>query len=298
MSLEKVEYNGWKNSVRLANKEVELIVTTDVGPRIIRFGFIGKRNVLGEIPAQLGGCGEKDWMIRGGHRLWVAPEEKPKSYEQDNVPIIATSIPGGVRTVQKAGPITHVEKSMEIKLSPRKNEVTVSHILTNRGRKPITLAPWALTVMTLKGTAVIPLPGKISHSARLTHNQQWSIWGYTDFSDPRWTLGSKYVLFRQDPARGPNKLGIAHREGWAAYLVDTFAFIKRFNYVEGACYPDGGMNFETFSNEDILELESLGPLVKLAPGKSVTHVEKWSLHKGVPRCSTEAAIDRHLLPLV
>ena len=30
-----------------------------------------------------------------------------------------------------------------------------------------------------------------------------------------------------------------------------------------------------------LELETLGPLVQLAPGKSVTHTERWSLHRGV-----------------
>src|SRR6516225_11433579 len=37
VSVEKVEYKGWKNNLRLSNGEAELIVTLDVGPRIISY---------------------------------------------------------------------------------------------------------------------------------------------------------------------------------------------------------------------------------------------------------------------
>ena len=297
MGTQRVEYSGWRNNLRLSNREVELIVTTDVGPRIIRFGFIGKRNVFGEIPEQTGGTGEKEWMIRGGHRLWIAPEEKPKTYELDNTAVSCEEIPGGIRTTQEPGALTHVEKTMEIRLAADANDVALTHVLTNCGKAPITLAPWALTVMALRGTAIIPMPKFIAHTDRLTHNQEWSLWGYTDLSDPRWTLGSGYIMFRQDPTRGPNKLGIAHKEGWVAYLLDEFAFVKRYVHIERAQYPDGGVSFETFSNEEILELESLGPLTTLKHGESVRHEERWSLHRNIPACGTDAKIDAHILPL-
>ena len=58
METERIKYNGWQNCMRLSNKEVELIVTADVGPRIIRFAFVGERNVLGEIADQAGGTGD------------------------------------------------------------------------------------------------------------------------------------------------------------------------------------------------------------------------------------------------
>lgn len=296
--MQVVEFNGWDNCLRLANREVELIVTTDVGPRIVRFGFIGKRNVFAEIEGQQGGRGEKEWMIRGGHRLWVAPEEKPKTYEVDNGPVAYEKIPRGVRLLQKRGPLSGVVKTMDITLSPRSNRVKIVHTLANRGRKAVTLAPWALTVMAPGGTAVIPLPAKIPHTDRLTHNQEWSLWGYTDFTDPRWKLGSRYIFFRQDTRRGPNKLGMAHREGWVAYQLRGFLFVKRFERIEGAEYPDGGMNFETFSNEEMLEIESLGPLVTLKPGKSVTHEERWALHAGVPLCRSEGAVEETIKPLI
>jgi len=70
-TIETVSYRGWKHNIRLTNGQVELIVTQDVGPRIVRFGFIGARNVFGELSEQMGGAGETQWMIRGGHRLWL-----------------------------------------------------------------------------------------------------------------------------------------------------------------------------------------------------------------------------------
>jgi len=296
--MEKVTFNGWENSIRFANGQVELIVVTAVGPRIARFAFEGERNLFAELPGQQGGRGEPKWMIRGGHRFWIAPEEMPKTYELDNEPVPYRRIAGGVRTLQPPGRFSGVSKTMDITLATDRNEVKIVHTLTNCRKRTVRLAPWALTAMAQGGLAIIPLPKKIPHTERLTHNQEWSLWGYTDLSDPRWTLGSRYIFFRQNRKRGPNKIGIAHREGWVAYQLGEFVFVKRFDRKEGATYPDGGVNFETFSNEDFLELESLGPLVDLPAGKSVQHVERWELYREIPRCRTEDDVDRHILPLV
>lgn len=297
-SIETVYYRGWKHNVRLANREAELIVTRDVGPRILRFGFVGDRNILGELPGQMGGAGEKEWMIRGGHRLWIAPEEKPRTFELDNAPITISKIPGGIRTIQSPGSFAHVQKTMDIILADRRNEATIVHRLTNKGRRGITLAPWALTVMAQRGMAVIPLPQKIPHGKLLINNQNWSLWSYTNLSDPRLTIGQRYIRFRQNPRRGNNKIGLAHREGWIAYLQDDRLFIKRFERLPGAIYPDNDVNFELFTNQQILELESLGPLVKLHPDQTVSHKENWVLYRGVKACRTEADIDKYVLPLV
>jgi hypothetical protein len=296
--MEIVPYNGWERNVRLANAALELVVTQDVGPRVIRFALQGERNVFAEIEGQQGGRGEDAWMIRGGHRLWIAPEAKPVTYELDNVPVETEETDAGVTFRQEPGPITHVAKRMTVALASDADEAVLTHVLENMGEDAIELAPWALTVMAPGGQAVIPLPDKIPHTERLTPNQAWILWPYTDFSDRRWTLGGRYVFFRQDAERGPNKLGIAHREGWAAYVLDGFVFLKMFDRLPGQVYADGGANFQTFSNERMLEMESLGPLVTLAPGESVTHVERWRLFRDVPPIESETDADTHLLPLV
>jgi len=66
-----------------------------------------------------------------------------------------------------------------------------------------------------------------------------------------------------------------------------------------ALYPDLGCCFETFTNADFLELETLGPLATLRPGDSVTHTERWSLHRGITVAEwTDAALDSVILPIV
>ncbi|MYB54434.1 MAG: hypothetical protein F4X77_19875, partial [Acidobacteriia bacterium] len=71
VTVEKIPYAGWPNCYRLSNGEVELIVTSDVGPRIIRYGFEGGQNFFVELEEDLGKTGGDNWRLYGGSRLWV-----------------------------------------------------------------------------------------------------------------------------------------------------------------------------------------------------------------------------------
>jgi hypothetical protein len=86
--------------------------------------------------------------------------------------------------------------------------------------------------------------------------------------------------------------------GWVAYLNSGVLFVKRFEYREGAVYPDRGTRYQTFSNEDMLEMETVGELATLAPGQFAELVESWELFGNVPPVTTEADVDRIILPLV
>ena len=70
VTIEKQNYKGWPNSWLVANGEIELVVTGDVGPRIIRFGFPGGQNFFKEFDDQMGGKGEPEWQPRGG-KPWM-----------------------------------------------------------------------------------------------------------------------------------------------------------------------------------------------------------------------------------
>jgi hypothetical protein len=48
-TIQTVEYKGWKNNLKLSNGTVELIVTLDLGPRVIRYGNVGGANVFKEL---------------------------------------------------------------------------------------------------------------------------------------------------------------------------------------------------------------------------------------------------------
>jgi hypothetical protein len=289
--MEIVEFNGWPGCVRLSDGRTETIITTDVGPRIMRFAYVGGRNILKEIPEEQGGTGESEWKIRGGHRLWISPELKPRTYEPDNSPVKKEEIAGGVRLKQDPGPLSGIAKTLEVTLLPGPGELRVNHVLTNMNQQAVEVAPWAISVLAAGGTAVIPLPEKIPHTVRLTHNQEWSIWPYTDLADGRWQFGSSFIRLVHDPGKGATKMGMAHREGWAGYALNEVFFLKRFERIEGGVYPDGGVNLEAFANRDFLELESLGSLESIEPGQSAGHSESWQLHElptGIgPDCSED-----------
>ncbi len=62
-------------------------VTGDVGPRVIRFGFVGGQNLFKEFPDELGKSGEERFRGRGGDRVWKAPEDHIGTYVPDNDPV-------------------------------------------------------------------------------------------------------------------------------------------------------------------------------------------------------------------
>ncbi|MHC4506228.1 MAG: hypothetical protein ACYTFI_23280 [Planctomycetota bacterium] len=253
--MEKVAYAGWENCYRLANGTVELIVTADVGPRIIRFGFEGGENEFKEFDEMLGKTGGDEWLIYGGHRLWHAPEEKPRTYFPDNVPVEVEETDGVVRVRPPVETTTGMAKEIDIRLDPDSARVELTHRLTNTSLWAVELAPWALSVMAEGGRAVIPLPPRGSHEENLLPANSMTMWAYTDMADARWRWGRKYVMLAQDPAATvPQKVGLMVPDGWAAYANGGRLFVKRFPFDARATYPDMGCNVETFTNADFLEL--------------------------------------------
>ena len=297
--MEKTGYAGWPNCYHLSNDLVDLVATTDVGPRIIRFGFVGEENEFKEFENDLGQTGGDVWRPYGGHRLWHAPEVNPRSYCPDNDSIKAEEHAGFLRLIQPTEPPTGIQKEMDIRLAPDKAYVTVTHRLRNNNLWPVELAPWALTMMAQGGRAIIPLPPRGSHEANLLPTNTLTLWAYTDMTDPRWTWGRQYVMLRQDSnAATPQKVGAMAPDGWVAYARAGHLFIKKFAYAEGALYPDLGCCVESFTNADMLEVETVAPLALLEPGATVEHVENWFLFRDVPLPENDADVDRDVLPKV
>lgn len=302
VKVEKVAYLNLPNCYKLSNGTVELIVTTDVGPRIIRYAFPGEDNILAEIPDTVVKTEFGEWKPLGGHRLWTAPEAMPRSYVPDSAPIeFKQEGANTVRLTQPAEPKTNIVKEMVITLAPDGTEVTILHRLTNRNHWAVDLSCWALTVMNGGGVTIIPQEPYASHDdlAGLPPARSLVMWPYTDFSDPRWTLGKRYIRLKTDEKlTEPQKAGVANKVGWAGYARNKTVFIKRFPYVEGMQYADYGANNETYTAANFMELETLGGMRHLNWGETAEHVEKWRLFKNVDTGDTEATLDAALLPLL
>jgi hypothetical protein len=299
--MEKIDYKGWPNCYRLSNEVIDLVITADVGPRIIRFGFVGEDNEFKEFRDMMGKTGGDEWRIYGGHRLWHAPEVKPRTYLPDNAPVKVKERPGGARVVQPVEAATGMQKEIDVQLAPNEAHVKVTHRLRNTNLWAVELASWALSVMAQGGRSIIPLPPRAPHGEgdNFVPSNVITLWPCTEMADPRWTWGNKYIMLRQDPKTAKaQKVGVAVPDGWAAYARKGHLFVIKFNYIVGARYPDQGCSVETYTDADILEVETLGPLTLLQPGAAVEHVEHWFLFRDVPVPKNDADVERDVLPRV
>jgi hypothetical protein len=300
VKVEKTAYKGWANCYRVTNGEVELVVTSDVGPRIIRFGFVGGQNLFKEFPEQLGKTGEAQFQLRGGHRVWKAPEDPVATWAPDNVPVQIEVTSDGLVAREPVEPLTKLQKEIAIHLAPSGTQVTVIHRIANRSLFPLEFSVWAMSMMAQGGVAITGFPPRGHHPADLAATNPLVMWAYTDLSDKRWKFTRKYLMLRQDPNDAEaQKIGLFNPNTWVAYVLNGEAFVKQAHADPARTYPDFGCAFETFTNNEFLEIETLSPLTKVLPDQSVEHVETWTLHRGVQLSNfTDTELDRVILPFL
>lgn len=299
ISTEKLSPYG--DCFKLSNGTVEVLITKDMGPRIIAYRFVGGENILSELPLDVGTTTELGkFRSIGGHRLWHAPEALPRTYYPDNNPVKMEKVDDcTIRVMPPAEEKLGIQKAMTISLDPKGTKVTVIHEISNVGLWPVNLAPWALSIMRGGGTVIIPQEKYAPHSESLLPARPLVLWSYTDLSDSRFRLGKKYICLSTDTAiKEPTKLGVANGQEWAAYYRKGTVFVDRFPYLKGSDYPDMGSNCETYAESDYIEIETLGPLTNLEPGKSVKHKETWFLFKDVNIGKTDESLDKAIAPLV
>lgn len=299
VTISKTAWGGWPNCYRVTNGEVELIVTSDIGPRVMRYGFVGGQNFFWEQKEGMGKSGESAWILRGGHRIWIGPEDVKYTYAPDNGPVKVEARGSVLVATQPVEKETGIEKQIEIRLEPTGSRVTVIHRLTNKTIMPTEIAAWALTMMAPGGTGITALPPRGTHPEVLQPTNPLTVWAFTDLSDPRWKFTKKYITLRQDPNNAvPQKLGHFNAKTIGAYARNGELFIKRFDADPAKLHPDYGASFEIFTNNLFLEIETMGPMTKLAGGATLEHIERWSLHKNAAlKEISDAEIDRVLLPL-
>jgi hypothetical protein len=276
--LENGDFYGLPTHV-LANDFVRLEYLAEAGPRIVRLALAGQEeNLLAEAPDVFWETPYGRFNIRGGHRLWHAPEKMARTYIPDNEGLRVTPITGGVRLEAPREPDTALVKTMTITLDESRPVITIEHSLRNEGVWPVECAPWAITQMRLGGTAVLPQQvGQLDEDGLLP-NRQLTLWPYTHWNDPRLHLHDDFIFVGPEVVAQPFKIGCFNRQGWLAYSLGETLFVKQFQSQVGLPHPDFGCNAEIYANEKFVELESLGPLAVIAPGETIHHTETWQLH--------------------
>ena len=303
LTIDEIEYGGWARALRLRCGGTELVLTLQVGPRVLRCGFVDGPNLFGEVRDQLGGSEEAEFRVRGGHRFWTAPEDEA-CYVPDNAPVPWRSL-SSMRGVELVTPpaAPGVQKALRVEaLDDEDGGVLwrIGHSLRNAGRAPLPYSPWAISVLAAGGVAIVPQPSPRPHPSELEPgtpfetadfwpNRRIALWPYTDLSDPRFKLGSELFTVEQRSGMRPTKLGLRFEQGWAAYQRDGGVFCKHVPLTEGATYPDQDVNLEIYTDGSMLELESLAPAAPLLPGGTAHLVEHWCLRRSTADLRDPAA---------
>ncbi len=281
MNIIQTEFKGWTNAYKVSNNSIELIFPSEVGPRVSHLSFKGEKNLFCEVEDHLGKVGGDEWRLYGGHRLWYGPEDPVRTYHPDNEPVEVQIDDQSICLRQTKEPLTGIQKEVRATLHASEPVVHVSHKLTNLGNESICLAPWALSVMAPGGRVLIPQEDFLPHPAGLLPARPLVLWPYVKMADPRYTWGDRLIQIRQKSEPGsPQKIGIRNSKGYAVYENGGVTFTKVIDYIAEGEYIDDGCNFEFFTNDFMLEVESLGPKTLLKPGEETVHNEGWLLTKG------------------
>jgi hypothetical protein len=279
VKLEHITHPQAKNCLRLSNEVAELLITSDVGPRVISYARTGGENLFAIFDDHFAASDDKEWHNFGGHRLWHAPEIMPRTYAPDNEPV-AHEWDGATLTLTPPPEGANgLQKTIELRLATSDTVVELDHRITNVGPWDVELAPWCLSVMAPGGTAVVPQEEYRPHPDALYPARPIVLWHFTDMADPRFTWAKDHILLRQDDALPTKqKFGVRNSRGWAAYHRGNDLFVKTHDFDPEATYPDMGCNAEFFTMPGFLEIETLGPLTLIAPGQTISHRERWALH--------------------
>ena len=266
------------------NEQISLEFLAQAGPRIVRLSLAGSSvNLLAEVPKFTLTSANGLYYIRGGHRLWHAPETADRTYIPDNDSLTIEETSRGFHLIQPTERPTGIRKSLEIELNPDKPTVTLHHHLRNEGLWPVQLAPWAITQMRLGGVGILPQQVGALDVGGYLPNRQIALWPYSRIQDPRLQLDDDFILVETQPVADPFKIGCFNRQGWLAYLWQDVLYVKRFAPQLDQPHVDMGCNAEIYVNDQFLELETLAPLQTIEPGATITHTENWELYNNVPQ---------------
>lgn len=258
------------------NGAVEFAVPLGYGIRVEHFAFCGGDNVFYRQPDGMRDLTTPDgWRLRGGHRLWLAPEGA-KTYYPDNEPIRWERQGESIVLTQKADPWLCVRKQMVLSFEGEKG-VRVLHRIENTGSSVLRCALWGISSMAPGGTERIRLPKRSGGYDPLHH---LSLWDYTSLGDPRAKYARDEIVLKHEALDEKYKIGVGHPEGAVRYTNKGVTFVLRYDIGQGQPYPDGGVSFETFLCRHMVEMETLSPLRGIAPGGSAEHTEHWELQKG------------------
>ncbi len=263
------------NGIRITNeKNDELIVLTEIGPRIVSFKPQGKDNFFyvdeKELIKEVRGA--DTWHMYGGTRFWISPETEA-TYSPDNEEAETVIENNTVTIVSPVDRMTKLQKTM--KLEAKEMTFSLTCGLKNEGTHLFTAGLWVISCLQPSKASEFYLPWGENSAWNVKDMKYWKSWlgAQSAIASEQWNPTDEFFIIRLTGETG--KVGFANHWGFALFCTEDTTFIKKTNYIESAQYPDGGCSYEVYTSNDFYELETLSPLYTIKPGMTFTHKEEW-----------------------
>jgi hypothetical protein len=281
VTVSTINYRGWTGAYQLSNGKVDLVFVPQVG-RIMRFGYVGDRNMLWENEALIGtvpGPGDKEteWLNYGGDKLWPAPQERwawpPDPVLDHGLQTVQVMPDNSLSVSTPASEKTSIRFSRNIALDPHGDTVTISNTMTNTGAQDVEWSIWEVTQVNDPDRMHIGL-NRRGHFAG-----GYYVFGGNEPEEGFFHASRGAGILKRNP-RKTCKIGADAPAGVISADEGSMRLTVSLPYVQGAHYPDSGCGQEIYTNNDpnkYVELELLSPLKTLAPGAAFTVVTHWKL---------------------
>ncbi|MBO5982259.1 MAG: hypothetical protein J6Q06_00060 [Clostridia bacterium] len=254
-------YKNFGKCVVLERGGLKAMITIDIGPRIIYYGTDDFNFFSEDIDRNVSKGGEffdkeykegEMWYLYGGHRVWKSPENLD-TYTPDNYPVEYT-MDGEFCGEFRCCVSKKFEYCLKVEIDENGGLSVKNAVKTKFCDEKYHV--WALSVMCKNGVLRVPLNEKIDD---LNPVQNIVFWPYDDLGDSRYSMENGLLTVRQTDNSNPLKLGLLSKKKRAYYtLGDKTLKITCLTGDSNGIYPDFGCNFETYTNNHILEIEWLG----------------------------------------
>lgn len=269
-------YRGWKDSYRISNGVVDLVVVPKIG-RVMRFGFINQKNVLWENQKVDGTTppSNEAYINYGGDKMWPAPQSLwnwPPDSKLDGTAYTAEPIKNGIRLTSPLGGKIKVKFVREITLDPYAPVVKFRNRMENQGVRQ-ELAAWQITQTANPEQVTIPIDPYPSLP------KGWHGYGNERLNPAFHSLQGGKLIVRRDP-KSSRKFGAFSQVGemYAAFgstiLKTSSPVLRRQKYAD----KNSPMQVYLNGGEDAyVELEHTSPIQRMLSGESVYLDVTWKL---------------------
>lgn len=276
VSVTSTNYHGWPDSYVLQNKTAAVTVVPAVG-RVMQFRLAGETDgPFWENPALMGKPMPKNpWETPGsfgGDKTWPAPQSAwnwPPPDVFDAMPLSA-SLEGN--TVVVRSPVSArfgIRTLRTISLNSSAPKLQIVTRYDKVAGEPVEVGVWVITQTRVPEASFLAAP-----QASIFPTGLASLW-----KEPApWVHRHPGLIeFGRDPK---NSQKIGNDGGSLVWVGRKWTLRIDVGRVPGASYADGGCSTELYSNPDpsgYVEMETLGPLRRLAVGDSLSATNVYTL---------------------